>query len=126
MIWPNKYKLFFNFFKSCGNAKNDILSDYCLHRDCGETEDLVPNFPICARRLPHDIHGCIKVRGRLKYGTSSSNNSSCSLTNTSTIPSSFALDQNWRVKRRYFFSHCGQFQLRSARPKLPGVLIRHF
>ena len=48
-------------YLSCGNAKKDILSAYCLHRDCGVTEDLVPNDPICARRLPHDIHGCIKV-----------------------------------------------------------------
>jgi len=43
----------------CGDAKEDFLSAYCLKRGCKES-DLAANEPICARRLPHDIHGCIK------------------------------------------------------------------
>ena len=50
------------FIHRCGDAKEDILSAYCLHRGCKQSGDLAPNEPICARRLPHDIHGCIKVK----------------------------------------------------------------
>ena len=46
----------------CGNAKKDTLSAYCIHRDCSIQSDLAANQPICARRLPHDVHGCVKVK----------------------------------------------------------------
>ena len=46
----------------CGNAKKDTLSAYCIHRDCSIQSDLAANQPICARRLPHDAHGCVKVK----------------------------------------------------------------
>jgi len=36
------------------------LSAYCIHRDCSIQSDLAANQPICARRLPHDAHGCVK------------------------------------------------------------------
>ena len=54
-------KTFFFYSTRCGNAKKDRLSAYCLHRDCAINEGLVPNEAICSRRLPHDIHGCVKV-----------------------------------------------------------------
>ena len=59
--WQNWQNQWFILLYRCGNAKKDTLSAYCIHRDCSQESDLAANEPICARRLPHDVHGCVKV-----------------------------------------------------------------
>ncbi len=47
----------------CGDAGNDVLSVYCLKRGCLPGEVL--EEPVCAKRMPHDPHGCVEVKGRV-------------------------------------------------------------
>ena len=54
---PNANSEKFDF--RCGDAKNNLLSIYCIHASCQADGGATP---ICQKRLPHDSHGCVRNR----------------------------------------------------------------